>query len=496
MSAPKVEEVFKTNGVPTFTFVEPREYTKLIVSLRTPGRGLVIEGPSGIGKTTAVQTALALLGVDRAVTKLSARQRQDIDLIADLPNLTNTGTVIIDDFHKLEEGLRGSIADYLKMLADAERSGTKLIVVGINQAGERLIDLAHDLVNRLDIITFETNSDEKVDELVSKGECALNITINVKDEIVNASQGSFYLAQMLSREVCLRAKILEAPVEHTTTETSFENVRSEVWERLAAAFRQRTERFCLGTRLRREGRAPYLHVLHWLSEGQEWSLSLRKAIRAHQDMSGSVGQIVEKGHLGALIQKNPDIAAVLHYDATAQQLTVEDPQYFFFLRYLPWKQFAADLGFRGMRFENKYDFALSFAGSERSIAEGIFRGLQDAEVEVFYDHNEQHRIVCEDIEEYLRPIYQSDARFVICLLSANYPQRIWAKIESDAFKERFKDGDVFPVFFTNAPPGMFDESRKKGGYIFDPAADHAPQINEIVSLALRKLRDTAEAGAA
>ena len=50
---PQVEEVFKTNGVPTHTFVRPKEYLQLQVGLRTPGRGVVIEGPSGIGKTTA-----------------------------------------------------------------------------------------------------------------------------------------------------------------------------------------------------------------------------------------------------------------------------------------------------------------------------------------------------------------------------------------------------------------------------------------------------------
>jgi MoxR-like ATPase len=49
--------------VPTHTFVEPVEYRDLLLNLRTPGRGLVIEGPSGIGKTTAVETALKQLGI-------------------------------------------------------------------------------------------------------------------------------------------------------------------------------------------------------------------------------------------------------------------------------------------------------------------------------------------------------------------------------------------------------------------------------------------------
>lgn len=47
MPAPLIEDVFKLSGIPTYTFVRPLEYEKLLVALRTPGRGLVIEGPSG-----------------------------------------------------------------------------------------------------------------------------------------------------------------------------------------------------------------------------------------------------------------------------------------------------------------------------------------------------------------------------------------------------------------------------------------------------------------
>ena len=79
MPSPLLEEVFKTSGVPTFTFVEPTEYADLVLSLRTPGRGVVIEGPSGIGKTTAVENALNHLGMEANVTKLSARRPRDVE---------------------------------------------------------------------------------------------------------------------------------------------------------------------------------------------------------------------------------------------------------------------------------------------------------------------------------------------------------------------------------------------------------------------------------
>lgn len=43
-----LQDVFKDSGVPTYTFVEPNEYIKIVVTLSTKGRCLVVEGPSGI----------------------------------------------------------------------------------------------------------------------------------------------------------------------------------------------------------------------------------------------------------------------------------------------------------------------------------------------------------------------------------------------------------------------------------------------------------------
>jgi hypothetical protein len=462
MSAPLLEEVFKTSGVPTFTFVEPSEYTKLLVSLRTPGRGVVIEGPSGIGKTSAVETALKHLGVSDTATKLSARRPADVEYIAALPSLGDVGLVIVDDFHKLPDTTRAKMADYMKTLADEESRGTKIVVVGINKAGENLISFAHDLVNRIDIIPFETNPNDSVRQVVTRGGEALNVEINVEEEIVTAAQGSFYLAQMLAHEVCQRARVLERQDSRERIEVSFQSVSADVWERLAQVFRARCEKFCRGTKIRKEGRAPYLHILRWLAEGKEWTLSLREAIRQHPEMRGSVGQVVDKRYLQDLIESDLDISGVMHYDATAEQITVEDPQFIFFIRNIPWNRFATDLGFLGVEFENRYDFALSFAGEDRSIAEELFHQLQDAESEVFYDKNEQHRMLAVDIEDYLRPIYQSEARFVIVLLSRSYPKKIWTKFESEQFKERFRTGDVVPVWFSDAPAGMLESIRNRG----------------------------------
>jgi hypothetical protein len=119
--------------------------------------------------------------------------------------------------------------------------------------------------------------------------------------------------------------------------------------------------------------------------------------------------------------------------------------------------------------------------------------LKEAEMEVFYDKDEEHRILANDVEEYLAPIYRSEARFVIALLSKNYPRKIWTKFESDNFKQRFGQDSVIPIWFADAPPGMFDESAKVGGILIDPAREIHSQVDRICETLVRKAGEERQA---
>ena len=165
-----VEDVFKDSGVPTYTFVEPNEYTKIIVSLRAKGRCLVIEGPSGIGKTTCLRKALEYLGMEKEITMLSARKKSDLlSIKALLNNSAEAGIVVIDDFHLLEFDLKKELSNLMKTIADEDRSDIKLVLIGINRAGDTLIEVAPDLNNRITTVKFEINPPEKVQELIEQG---------------------------------------------------------------------------------------------------------------------------------------------------------------------------------------------------------------------------------------------------------------------------------------------------------------------------------------
>lgn len=490
MEQQRLEDVFKLSGVPDITFVEPVEFSRLLVALRTKGRGVVIEGPSGIGKTSAVTKALGRLGPtgEETALRLSARRRDDREIIAELPNMEGAGVVVIDDFHRLEAEVRLSIADHLKVLADEEREDTKIIVIGINRAGESLLSFAPDLSGRIEVIKFEVNPDDRVRELISKGCDALNIALPIGDEIVEASDGSFNIAQMLCHDACLTGEITEASPLKKTVSVSYELVRERVLDRLSGTFYKRAEVFAKGKKLRREGRAPYLQILRWLSLSEEWTIDLDREMAKHPALRGSVSQVVEKGHLQNLLAEQTDLLGdLLHYDADARVLAVEDPKFFFFIKNLAWNRFAERIGYFDVSFSSRYDFALSFAGSDRDVATLLFDALCDLEHGVFYDKNEQDRILAENVEEYLAPIYKSEATFVVAILGPDYPDRIWTKFESTQFKNRFGDNSVIPIWFAGQSYGAFDISREVGGEIIERSIELKEQVNEIAGRLARKL---------
>jgi hypothetical protein len=136
---------------------------------------------------------------------------------------------------------------------------------------------------------------------------------------------------------------------------------------------------------------------------------------------------------------------------------------------------------------------LSFAGAERAVAKKIHDALVEREVSTFYDENEQHRIIAQNVEDYLAPIYRSEAKYVVVLQSPAYPTRIWTKFESDNFRERFGRNEVIPLRYTTVVPGFFTEDAKYGGVPFDPSGDVDAQIAYITDILCNRLIEDRQA---
>jgi hypothetical protein len=233
-----------------------------------------------------------------------------------------------------------------------------------------------------------------------------------------------------------------------------------------------------------------LFILRWLAEGSDWYLDLREAAKGHPQHRGSVGQVIEKGHLSTLLSDKADVLGdFFHYEDETAVLSVEDPRLVFYLKNLTWKAFAREVGYKTDEFQGEYDIALSFAGEVRSIAERLHQLLTDRQITVFYDYDEQHRILAEHVEEYLAPIYRTEATYVVPLLSRDYPKKIWTKFESDNFKHRFGENAVIPVRFIDVAEGFFSDAANYGGLWFDPDKEAEPQLQKIADLLAKRLAE-------
>lgn len=481
-----LEEVFKISGVPTYTFVEPSHYHRLKVALRTPGRGVVIEGPSGIGKSTAVATALQELGVLDETLNLSARSPSDISLVEEILTSSSFGTVVVDDFHRLPLPLQNGVADLLKRLADSEDANNKLVVVGINQAGAPLLKHAPDLTNRIDRIRFEAEPASKVGEVVSMGAAALSVQIGAADAIIDASNGSFYLAQLLCHEACLQAGVLQRQDAQTQVGTLYATIKRQVMERQKGRFGGVFRDFARGNKFRPGTRAPYLNMLTWLAESDSGTIDIREALQAHPTERVSVKATIDNKGIDTLTATS-SIAGVFYYNPDSRILAIEDPHAIFYLRNLDFAEFVQEVGFTKVTFEKPYDVALSFAGEDRDFAELLNDHLAEEGLAVFYDKAEEARILAEDVEALLGPIYESESEFVVAVMGTKYGVKRWTLFESSKFKDRIAEGEVIPIWSKDVPPSAFDPTYLRGGRMFDPHGDLVVQARECAKVIADKV---------
>lgn len=137
-----LEDVFVTEGVPRYTFVEPPNYEDILIDVRKPGKPVIIEGQSGTGKTTAVKRIIQQVGLHGA-KYLRAREPLEVEQIEQLVLNRPPDLFVIDDFHRLSDDLKAALANIAKVAAEQDASIEptlpKIVIIGINQVGSDLI---------------------------------------------------------------------------------------------------------------------------------------------------------------------------------------------------------------------------------------------------------------------------------------------------------------------------------------------------------------------
>jgi hypothetical protein len=442
----KVEEVYRTEGVPEYTFVKPPNFNDILVDIRNPTKPVIIEGQSGTGKTTTVRKIIEQSLPGTAFQYLSARKPQDSALIQGIASGTNTGSFIVDDFHRLDHETQSRIANLVKVSAEdphAEKP-LKLVIIGINRVGSSLIHLVHDIAKRCGIHRIQPADEETTTKLIEKGEEKLKVDIRSKNQIFNESRGDYWLTQLLCQAICLLNDLTETSTDPRTLNYSLGVLRERVNQRLDHTYQEPVKEFCRGRRFRATN-DPYYKLLRCVSDQDSSIVDVSMLANQHPEVRGSINNIKEK-RLSILIESKPICERYFYYNPETKYFAIEDPALFYYLKHVNWDRLRKERGFKGDDRDFEFDIALSFAGENRDLARIIASQLETLDCAVFFDELFEANFLGKTWSAKFKQIFQEQSRFVVCLLDHNHNTKIWPTFERECFAPRVPDEAVIPVY--------------------------------------------------
>lgn len=446
-----VEEVFRTEGVPEFTFVQPPNFREILVDVRTVGKPVIIEGQSGTGKTTTVRKILDEAMRDSGFEYLSARKAADMPKILEIAAGTRPGRFVLDDFHRLDAAAQTRIADIIKVAAEDfdPEVHPKIVIIGINRVGSELIHLVHDIAKRCGIHKIAPASPAASSQLISKGEEKLNIKIAEHQAIFDETKGDYWLTQLICQSLCLLNEITETQADEKHVPLDLVALRLRVTNRLEHSYHEAVKEFCRGRRFRSTN-DPYLKLLKCVAEQNSSIVDVNELANANPEVRGSINNIKES-RLETLIESKPVCDRYFYYNSETKLFAIEDPALFYYLKHLDWDSLRIACGFRNEVKPYDFDYAISFAGENRDLAREITDQLISLDCSVFYDEYFEANYLGKAWHKSFNDIFSTSARFVVCLLDKNHIEKIWPTFERECFSPRVADEAVIPIYLDETP---------------------------------------------
>jgi hypothetical protein len=441
-----VEDVFRTEGIPAFTFVRPPNYNEILVDLRNPGKPVVIEGQSGTGKTTTIKKIIeeALPGINFAY--LSARKARDIPQIYKVAEGSEKGKFIIDDFHRLDIDVQTRIANLIKVSAEEDdpENNPKIVIIGINKVGSELIHLVHDIAKRTGIHRIKPGDETTTKDLINRGEDKLNINIKYSSTIFKESRGDYWLTQLLCQSICLMNNITETSSDKVEINFSIGELRQRVAARLEHSYLEPVKEFCRGKRFRSTN-DPYFKLLKAVSEQDSAIVELTMLANSNIEVRGSINNIKEK-RLSILIDSKPICERYFYYNNESKNFAIEDPALFYYLKHLNWERIRTECGFKPTDKDYAFDFALSFAGENRELARIISNQLELLDCSVFFDELFETNFLGKAWRKQFESIFTTQSRLIVVLLDVHHREKIWPTFERECFIPRVQEEAVIPIY--------------------------------------------------
>jgi hypothetical protein len=462
----KLGGVFTTVGLPPYTYVKPVYYGEVRADISQPGKHLLIEGPSGIGKTCVAFKVFEELGwaKDDKFSYVSCRDSDGTDRInvffaaAAKGNIPKPSVIVIDDFHLLAVDKRAEIGSLLKRMSDRAFEQTappKAILIGIPTTGVSLLSEAYDLGPRLGTYVLSRASDTEIDRLISEGETALNVLFDDRGVLLGESAGNFWLAQYVCNKVCATQEVFETQDDTKILTFDLLGIRQRLMTELTQRYLPTARTFAKGKRWRPGGNKPYLEILLALCKIPESVVTFDKLLNVVPERRRPGIKAVRPRVAEVIYDptKDNDLRKQLAYDPDAG-FSIEDPLFRYFLTNLEPKRLFQELGIEDSTFEKgrlySYDIGFSFAGEARQIVEALNAEMKAEDVITFYDYDQQAFLLAFDLEKTLGRIYAESCRYYLVFLDRYYRDKVWTKYEKDVMTRPGRKEHIIPVLLDDS----------------------------------------------
>lgn len=462
----KLEDVFKTVGLPPYTYIKPQYYGEVRADIVQAGKHLLIEGPSGIGKTCVVFKVFEELKYqsNHDFLYVSCRDNgapETIDgFLAAATNGAPTGVpvLVIDDFHLLPSTRRAEIGSQLKRLSDRAfelATPPKAILIGIPTTGVSLLSEAYDLGPRLGTYVLKRVSDSEIDKLVSEGESALQVLFEDRDVLLSESAGNFWLAQYICNKVCAAGEVYETQDDTRILSFDILGIRSRLMTELSQRYMPVAKTMAKGKKWRPGGNKPYLEILLALCKIPESVVTFDKLLYVLPEKR-KPGIKAVRGRIAEVLvdpAKQVDLRKQIAFDPESG-FSIEDPLFRYFLTNLDAKRIYQELGVEDATVEQanlySYDIGFSFAGEVRRLVEVANAELKKEDVVTFYDYDQQAVLLALDLEKILERVYAESCRFYLVFLDKHYREKVWTKYEKDVMTRPGRRDHIIPVIVDDA----------------------------------------------